>query len=570
MTDQTTRAVMQVARDVLSELDLEEVLARVLGAARELTDARYAALGVLDERGTKLARFLTLGIEEEVELRIGPPPTGHGVLGELIRDPVPLRLADVGEHRHSYGFPLMHPQMRSFLGVPIFVSGAPYGNLYLTEKETAEEFTKADEDAVVTLAEFAGLAIEHARRFESSESRRLELQRTVDALDATVTIARTLAGQTELDTILDLVAKRGRALVSARTVVIELDVGDGLEVVGGAGELPAGLLGRRLSGEDSVAAQALRTLRPQRIEDPVNHARFRASGLGQLDLEAEAGLVVPLVLRGRSYGALLALDRLEDGPRFSVRDEELLEAFAASAATALATAQTVDAERRRERLAASEAERARWARELHDETLQGLAALQLALAAIGGAGDLETVGQLSDRATEDVGEEIAKLRSLITELRPVVLDELGLGPAVEALAERARAQGGGVEILVQIGSPEASAMPRHAPEVEIAAYRIVQEALGNAARHSGASRIVVELTADDAVLAMTVSDDGDGFDSAKPKRGGGFGLVGMRERVEILGGSIEIDSQPGRGTDVRASLPLGVPAAGRAVLARRA
>jgi GAF domain-containing protein len=211
VADLATKALLQVARDVLSRLDVDEVLGRVLASAQALTGARYAALGVLDESGSKLARFLTVGIDEEEKSRIGPLPTGHGVLGELIRNPEPLRVADVGAHHRAYGFPSGHPPMRSFLGVPIFIGGRAYGNLYLTEKDDGAEFTGADEDAVVLLAEFAGLAIDHARRYATSEASRRSLERDLAALDATVTIARTLAGQTDLETILDLVAKRGRA-----------------------------------------------------------------------------------------------------------------------------------------------------------------------------------------------------------------------------------------------------------------------------------------------------------------------------------------------------------------------
>lgn len=422
MVDQATKALLQVARDVLSELDVEEVLERVLTSARALTQARYAALGVLDEGGDRLARFLTTGMDEDEQLRIGPLPTGHGVLGELIRNPEPLRIVDVSSHRHAYGFPTGHPMMGSFLGVPIMVGGRAFGNLYLTEKEEAAEFTEADEEAVVLLAEFAGLAIDHARRYASSEASRRSLERNLAALDATVTIARTLAAQTDLATVLDLVAKRGRALVSARTLVIELLEDDRLVVVAAAGEIPAGLVGARVDAENSVGGAALRALRPERIEAGLNRARYTDFGLGRVGLAADAGLVVPLTLRGRAYGVLVAVDRQSDGPEFSAEDEELLEAFAASAATAVVTAQLFDAVRRRDRLAADEAERGRWARELHDETLQGLAALRMSLAAMEGA-EPAAAQELIQQAIADVEAETEKLHSLITDLRGSTTNE---------------------------------------------------------------------------------------------------------------------------------------------------
>jgi len=141
------------------------VLERVLEAARELTGARYAALGILDRSRGELERFTTAGLDEPTRRQIGALPRGRGVLGELIADPRPLRLADVGAHPHCYGFPSGHPPMKTFLGVPVLVAGKPFGNLYLTEKREGEEFTDEDEQALVRLAQFAGVAIDHARRY---------------------------------------------------------------------------------------------------------------------------------------------------------------------------------------------------------------------------------------------------------------------------------------------------------------------------------------------------------------------------------------------------------------------
>jgi len=548
------RVLLQVARDVLSELDVEEVLRRVLNSAQTLTEARYAALGVLDDKGYKLVRLLTVGMSEEEKQRVGPLPTGHGVLGELIRNPEPLRLANVGTHPHAYGFPSGHPPMRSFLGVPIFIGGEAYGNLYLTEKEGAAEFTEADEEAVVLLAEFAGMAIDHARRYASSEASRRALERNIAALDATVTIARTLAAQTDLNTILDLVAKRGRALVSARALVIELRQGNRLVVAAAAGEIPEGLIGATVDAESSVAGAALRSMRLERLETSVNRARYAEFGLGRHGLTADAGLVVPLALRGRTYGVLVAVDRQSDGPEFSIEDEELLEAFAASAATAVATAQLFDAARRRDRLAASEAERARWARELHDETLQGLAALRLSLAAMEGA-EPAAAQELIQRAIADVEAETEKLRGLITDLRPVVLDELGVAAGIEALADQVESSGLEVKTKIDLSFEKGRMEDRLDGELETAIYRIVQEALTNTKKHAWASCAVVEIVEDDGrnELRISIQDDGHGFHPEADSEG--FGLHGLRERVELLDGSIEISSSPGNGTEIRAIMP---------------
>ena len=181
--ESATQGILAVARSVLEKLDVGVVLTRVLGAARELTGARYAALGVLDESRTHLVSFHAVGIDEHTREVIGPLPTGRGVLGQLIRDPRPLRLADVGNHPYSYGFPVGHPPMHTFLGVPIVIGEEPYGNLYLTEKRDGLQFTDEDEAAVVMLSELAALAIDHARRYSTAETERARLQRTVQRHD---------------------------------------------------------------------------------------------------------------------------------------------------------------------------------------------------------------------------------------------------------------------------------------------------------------------------------------------------------------------------------------------------
>jgi len=554
LSDRGFEGVLELARSVLGDLDVEVVLERVLTAARELTGARYAAIGVLDEDRTGLARFVTQGLEDAERERIGPPPRGRGVLGELITHPVPLRLDDVGEHPRSYGFPLGHPEMRTFLGVPVLTGGEPYGNLYLTDKAGGAPFTAEDEHALAVLADFAGVAIDHARRFTGSETRREELSRTVAALDATVQIALALGGQTDLDRILQLVAKRGRALVSARALAIELLDGDDLVIAAVAGEVPAELLGARVPVRETVAEAALRTLSTQRLEDAANRARFERHGLGRLGFHAGAGLAVPLVFRGTAYGVLVVADRLEDGPRFGEEDLRLLESFAASAATAVATAQSAAVEQSRQRIAAAEDERRRWARELHDETLQSLAALRLGLSAARRAkDDPAAIDALLAQAVDQLDGEIGTLRALITELRPAALDELGLPAAIAALADRSARLG--LEVDVDVEALHADGVTDQ--ERAIAIYRIVQEALSNARKHGGAARAVVAVAVDDAALTVTVRDDGSGFDPSA--RTAGFGLVGMRERAALLGGTIALASGEGHGTTVTATLPRGRP-----------
>jgi signal transduction histidine kinase len=250
---------------------------------------------------------------------------------------------------------------------------------------------------------------------------------------------------------------------------------------------------------------------------------------------------------------MAAYDHLGADRRFSADDEELLKSFAASAATAVANAQSVADERLRQRMQAAEQERQRWARELHDETLQGLASLAVGLGAARRTGDQAAEEEAIDGAMAQLQQEIRNLRALITQLRPAALDELGVGAAIDGLVGRMDVDGRSVVAHVDLDHESRRHPTRLVPELEATVYRLVQEALNNAVAHSRASAIRVEVVERDGTISVEVSDDGVGFDPAAKTEG--FGLLGMRERVELAGGSLEISSSPGEGTSVRARIP---------------
>jgi signal transduction histidine kinase len=553
MQDQALRTLIALGNSVLEESELELVFERVIGAARELTGARYSALGVLDARRERLERFLTSGIDGETRELLGDAPSGHGVLGELIRDPRPLRLHDVGAHPRSYGFPVGHPRMETFLGVPILVGGQAWGNLYLTDKQDGGEFTADDEQAVVMLARYAGIAIDNARRLQDLGDRRDELERTVAAMRATAEISRALAGETDLGIVLELIAKRGRALVGASALLIELVTGDRIRVAAAAGAVDRDIIGREFEIAATVAGTVLDTRRPQRLSDELNRSRFESAGVGRFGLSAAAGLFVPLVFRTEVPGVLVALNAPGAGD-FSDEDERLLTSFATSAASAVVTARSVSSDRLLAREAATEDERRRWARELHDETLQGMGALRLALSAARRASDPEVWRGALDDAVAELDTEIANVRGIISDVRPAALDELGLAAAVEALADRIRTRGIDVELEVDLDWEAGRAATRHEDDLETALYRIAQEAMTNGLKHSGAETLIVAISDAEGRAIVRVHDDGQGFDPSEAPDG--FGLVGMRERVELLGGSLVIEATPGAGTTVTARLPV--------------
>ena len=537
--DGTARRLVTILYELLDVDELEEVVRRVLVAAQELTGARYAALGLLNEKRDALARFLTVGIDEDERQVIGELPVGRGVLGELIAHPQILRLADLARHPHSYGFPPGHPAMKTFLGGPIVIRGEVYGNIYLTEKADGAEFDEADEELLLLLTEYAAIGIHHARRLDQLESRGDELERTVAALGATTEISRALAGEVDLDPILELVAQRGRALVEARALVILLPAHDGLRVAHAAGELPEHLVGQTVD-ESSLA--------------------------GLLGLEVGSGLYVPLAFRGRRVGMLVAVDRLVHGPEFSAADEQLLTSFATTAAVAVRTAQALSADRQRERTAAAEAERRRWARELHDETLQGIAAVRVMLA-LSRRDDHAELRTTVTRAADALQGEVDRLRDIIHDVRPSSLDDLGLMAAMEALVARHAHDGGpALQLEVDLDHEAGRTPERLHPDVETAIYRIAQEALRNAIKHADAHTVAVAVAEIEGEVGVRVRDDGRGYDPQASATG--FGLVSIQERVELLDGRLRVRSAPGEGTTLEARVPARHREPGPAASAR--
>ena len=546
------RRLLAVGTALVSELDTETVLERILEDARAITGARYAALGVLDEERISLQRFLTSGMDPAMRLMIGDLPRGRGVLGVLIEDPRPLRLADVCGHPQSYGFPLGHPVMNAFLGVPIVIRGQTWGNLYLTEKEGGGEFTETDEEAACVLAQWAATAIENARLYESSERRRKQAERALRGLQAAQDIADAIAGVGELDRVLELIVKRGRALVDARAVLIMLRERDELVVAASAGHV-ADATAQRLPISASTSGSVLQLGRPQRIADVWAQLRIGPDRLGVP--HAHTALLVPMLHRGAGVGVLAAFDHGDQGGAFSADDEQLLRTFASSAANAVAIHRSVEADRLRSAVTASDAERRRWARELHDQTLQALGGLRILLATAQRRNEAIANEPAVKQAIEDIELETDNLRAIINDLRPSLLDDLGLLPAIDALVERRRAEG--LEIVCEAVLDEADILD---PALATTIYRVLQEALTNVVKHARARSVRVGVHTVDDNIMVEVRDDGVGFPAGAETSG--FGLAGMRERVYLAGGTIEVDSGDA-GTVVRACLPVSDRAASR-------
>jgi signal transduction histidine kinase len=533
------RALLEAGMALASELSLDSLLQRLTELAAELTGAGYAALGVIDPSGSRLERFVTHGVDDELRAAIGDPPHGRGILGALITDARPLRLHAIGDDPRSVGFPPNHPPMSTFLGVPILLRGVAYGNLYLTEKEGGADFTEADQELVGLFAAQAAVAIENARLYESAT-------RWSRQLESLFEVSSALARETDVDRLLELVASRLQELLEARLVTVMLPAGTNeLRIVTAAGKGGEELVGRSMLRNDSKAGRVLERRRSERVDSVLDDPEIDRTISRQIG--ARTGLWVPLLAQDRPIGVIAAHDKL--GPadaRFTDDDVRLAETFATRAAVAVDLSERVARDALRRIVAAQELERQRLARELHDETGQALTSILLGLKQLEGAESQEAVAALR----ELVVATLQDVRRLAVELRPKVLDDFGLVPALERLTD-GFAEHTGIAVDLEAGAIT-DRLPR---EVETAIYRIVQESLTNVVKHAQAGRVSVLLTRADGRIKAVIEDDGKGFDPAAPD-GGGIGLVGMRERIELLDGTLTVESSATSGTTVAVEVPV--------------
>ncbi|MEU4040074.1 sensor histidine kinase [Streptomyces collinus] len=518
-------AVLSVGR----ELDLEQALRSIVAAAAVLVDARYAALGVIGSDGTRLSAFHTVGVSQERIAEIGPYPEGHGILGELIRRPEPLRLAKLSEHPASYGFPANHPPMSSFLGVPIRVRDQVFGNLYLTEKRGGARFDEDDEAVLSTLAVAAGVAIDNARLYEESRLRERWLR-------ANAEITGSLMSGAAPQEVLGLIAERAREITRAAlaavavpmrgtdTLAVELALGQGAEAHRGL-VLPL---------EGTLTGAAFSRGEPVRSTDVEHDERVSAgpprfAGLGP-------AVAVPIGLGDRIRGVVL-LARGSGANDFSDKETEPLQVFAAQAAVAMELAERrADAEQ----IALLE-DRDRIARDLHDLAIQRLFATGMTLQSAGRFIEHEGAAERVLRAVDDLDETIKIIRSTIFGLRA--------RDGADAPGLRARAVRMAGEATPVLGFAPSLRMEglldTHVPSgLADHVVAVLSEALTNVARHARATRAEVVLETDGKEVRLTVTDNGVGI----PAGGRRSGLTNMADRAGGAGGGMEWTGPAGGGT----------------------
>jgi signal transduction histidine kinase len=517
-----------------AELSLPAALQRIVELAADLTGARYGALGVLGRDGI-ISEFITTGVTDAERAAIGHIPVGRGILGALIDDARPLRLHDIAMDPRSSGFPPNHPPMRSFLGAPVIARGQVYGNLYLTEKQDAEDFDGDDERTLVLLAAQAGVAIENAHLYEEAHDRaqRLEAVRAV----TTAILAGTDTGE-----LLDLVVRHARALVGADLAALALPAGaDRLAVEAADGLWADELRGTVFPVEGSVTGEVIRTGKAVVLADASADER-----VVQPIVRAGVGpaLFVPLAARGHTLGTLTVANA-KGGPPLREAAVQLVETFAEQAAVALEYARL---QRELHRLAVLE-DRERIAKELHDGAIQALFAVGMGLQGSAMlAGNEELRGRI-ENAVEELDRVIRDLRNYIFGLRPGILADRQLDQALQGLVDEFQ-QRTGVVAVAEIDPAVAAELTGRAGDV----VQLAREALSNVSRHAAAATCRVSLYRGEQGGVLEVDDDGRGFDPSRPA-GAGQGLGNLRERAQALGGRVEIASAPGQGTRVRVTIP---------------
>ena len=515
------RGLLRANALVAGELSLPVVLRQIVGAARDLLGARYAALGVLGRDG-ELEQFVHAGMDDDLVAKIGELPRGRGILGLLISDPAPIRLASLSDHPAAAGFPPGHPPMGSFLGVPVRIGEEVFGNLYLTERIAGGEFTADDEQLAIALAAAAGAAIANARRYAESEQRR----RWLDASAQLTPLL--LAGNREQPHA--LIAGHAAAAADADFAVLTV-LGDPGEVIvtGAAGPLAAGLMNRTAPLAGSLAGQVISSGKPSLVTGDRLQAAAAALGAGIGPL-----IAVPLAAGERVLGALL-LGRTAARPGFTESDLGMAASFAAHAAVAMELARA----RADQVLLAQAEDHERIAGDLHDHVIQELFALGMKLQGHAARSDPATAERVNGYI-DTLDEVIKKIRASIFGLQQPRQAPIGLQARVLEIIDEHAPQLGFTAGASFAGPPGPGVDETLAHDI----LAVTREALSNCARHAHATAVTVALTVQDGLITLDITDNGRGLGT--PTRSSG--LASMRRRAENNGGDLQITAPPGGGT----------------------
>jgi signal transduction histidine kinase len=531
------RQLLDAVLAVGSELDLESVLTRIVESAVDLVDARYGALGVLDDAGTGLGQFITVGVDDRTRAAIGPPPKGLGILGLLIADARPLRLANIAEHPASAGFPPNHPPMRSFLGVPIRVGDRMFGNLYLTDKTTGDAFTEIDEELVLGLAAAAGIAINNADLYE--ERRRAERERA-----GLQEIATALVAGSDTQVILEVVAARAREIVDADLATIALPTPgtDEMTIHIAVGDQAGSVLGQTFSASDTITADVFATAEAVTFAD-LSHDRHTTQPQVRLGTIGPA-VFVPLGGAGNVLGSL-AVSRVVGRHAFRTSDVALLQQFATQAGVVIEQGRVREDLHRLSLLEDQE----RIARDLHDTVIQRLFATGLSLQGV-------TRLVRDEEARRRIEAAVDELDTTVRHIRTVIFDVAGApdsrGTVRRRVLDVAREASRPLDFMPQVifdGAVDIEVTDAIAEDL----LATLREALSNVARHARANVVLVELQVDAESAVLCVTDNGIGI---SPTAERGNGLHNMQARADRHGGQLTVTRPDRGGTVIEWTVPL--------------
>jgi len=540
-------ALHAASLELVKDVSLDHLLERIASVACEQAEARYAALGVLGDDG-KLIKFISVGMTETEVKRIAHPPVGRGLIGELMNTEVPLRVSVIQEHPGSVGFPPHHPRMVSFLGVPIRAGELQLGQIYLTEKKGAPEFTSDDEKIIQMLAAYAAAAIQNARIMEQMRERDLALTRRNVDMALLNDIASTLTSSLELDEILNKtlgLVMNYMKVESGEIFLLDEDKTT-LRMVLHRGEAAEAFWKRNLfkvgEGFIGLAAKNREAMVSYNLESDTRFMRETVVKAGFQQIAC-----IPLMSGENLMGVLSVATRHQEP--LEERSVQLLTAVGNWAGLAIENARLHANVRRFAVLA----ERERIGMDLHDGIIQSIYGVGLTLenAFLSINEDPGNAKERVQRAIDDLNHVIRDLRSYILDLKPRQLGNDGLMNGLRRLVSEFRAN---TFAEVYLSGPEKELI--HLPQGHaLALFHICQEALANAAKHAKAKNLQITLWTTDERVLMEIHDDGRGFEMGKMNSAIGHGLANMQTRAHAVSGDVDISSVLGEGTTVLAWVP---------------
>ncbi|WP_163507187.1 GAF domain-containing protein [Fodinicola acaciae] len=514
------RALIRANSLVAGELSLRSVLRHILTAARELVGANYAALGVIGQDGV-LEEFLHVGMDQEVVDRIGDLPRGQGILGLLIRHPVPVRIPDLRDHPAAVGFPPHHPPMGSFLGVPIRIREKVFGNLYLTESAHGE-FTLEDEQLVVALAGSAGVAIDNARLYQEVEQRGQWLAASTDVTRQLLTEG----DEAPLELVLRYAAQGADADVAS--LILPEDTGEWI-VRASSGVYADEVVGQVVDLDRTLAGRVIRSGKPAIVTDYQRDVHPAGA------ISVHTALAVPLLAEDDAVIGVITVARTPDRPPFTPAQLEQLAGFTGHVGMAMALARA----RADQDVLRTVEDHDRIAADLHDHVIQELFATGMGLQSLAPRiRDADVQSQVLGYV-DSLDATIRRIRTTIFQLRSGKVGADGVRRRLlEVISEQSTALGFAPDTdLASFGGDLPDAL---ADDI----VAVVREALSNAARHAAASTVGVHVAADAATIVVEVIDNGRGIGDTSRLSG----LSNLRQRAERHGGSLDIGSPPGGGT----------------------